>query len=110
MEEKLENAKKLAKEMIGGYWNTRIIRKYIDGKYQDGEEYHEVYMGMYEVYYKGDGTILGWTEEPMRIIFEDREELGAIIGQLIEATEKPILELKDDKIIETNEVLVGKGR
>lgn len=101
---------KLSEELSGGYWNTRIIRKYVDGKYKNGKEYHEVYMGVYEVYYKADDSIWAWSENPISPTFEDKEGFGEVLGQLLKASDRPILELKNGELIETNELLIEKTK
>lgn len=106
MSEIPKEVEELSEELSGGYWNTRIIRKYVDGKYENGEEYHENYMGVYEVYYKADDTIWAWSENPISPTFDDKEGFGEVLRQLVEAAKRPILELKNDELTEINEFLI----
>ncbi len=41
------------------HWNHRVIKKI----YEDGEEEY----GIHEVFYNTDGTIFGYTQEPVRV-------------------------------------------
>lgn len=103
-----KEVEELAEDLSGGYWNTRVIRKHVDGKYENGEEYHETYMAVYEVYYRKDDSIWAWSENPMTIGFEDKEEFGILINQIFDAAQRPVLEEIDEKLVETDEVIIPK--
>lgn len=94
-----KEVEELSEEISGGYWNTRVIRKFVE---------NESYMGVYEVYYKADDTIWAWSEDPISVTFNDIEEFGEVLGQIIKAAEKPVLELKNDELIETTEIVLDK--
>ena len=101
----MDTIENVADKLCGGYWNTRVIKKHIDGKYENGEEYHETYMGIFEVYYDKNNNILGWSENPIQIQFEDLDGFSEMLRQQIDALKKPVLEVMDNKVTETSEIL-----
>lgn len=93
-----EEMEKLADDLAGGWWNYRLIEKENRWKDKTGKEYFEKYFEIHEVYYREDGEIWAWSENPMSIYFEDYKEIGQLIKQIKNATKKPVLRLvKDDK-------------
>jgi hypothetical protein len=95
----------LSEELHGGYWNTRIIKKTIEGDYKDGTHYKEIVMDVYEIYYKQDGTIWAWSENPICTAFSDREEFGDVLKHFVEASQKTILELVNDELVDTYQTI-----
>lgn len=99
--EKEYNMPKEIEELIeglgGGWWNYRLIEKEISWTNKAGKEYFEKYFGIHEVYYKDDGEILGWSEDPMSIYFKNFKEVGHLIKQIKAATQKPVLRLVKSK-------------
>jgi hypothetical protein len=65
------------------HWNHRIIRT----KYESGDVFR-----IHEVYYAKDGTIEGWTENPVLPQGESTSELRADILYFMSAFQKPVLE------------------
>ncbi len=77
-------------------WNYRVIRKSHPGT--DAVSYQ-----IHEVYYKEDGSINGWTEDPVEPHGETVEELREDIGHFRHAFRRPVLEEKE---VDQKEVLV----
>ena len=100
-----EEIQELANAFNGSYWNTRIIKMHVDGKYDNGEEYHETYMGIFEVYYDKDNKPIAWTEDPISITFDDKDEFGDVLGHILDANDKTILEVIDGNIVDTGILL-----
>lgn len=97
---------KLVKQFDGSYWNTRIIKHHVDGKYENGKEYHEVWYGIHEVYYDKKERPFMYTENPIRFSFQDKNDFAYELGHIIDASQKTILEeienedfLKDTKLM-----------
>ncbi len=64
-------------------WNYRIIRRNFKG--------HVSYQ-VHEVYYRPDGTVEGWTENPINPVGETPEELKQDFSRQLLAFESPILD------------------
>ena len=80
-----------------GYWNTRIIKHNVSETFKNGKEYHEIWYGVHEVYYDEKGNIIGWTQEPIDVMFEDKYEFVDVLNSIVEASKHPILEELKDK-------------
>lgn len=87
----------LIEDLGGGWWNYRLIEKESHWTNKAGKEYFEKYFEIHEVYYKGDGEIWGWSENPMSIYFENFKEVGYLVKQIKAATQKPVLRLVKSK-------------
>jgi hypothetical protein len=83
-------------------WNCRVIRR-SNAPSTDPEWNYQIH----EVYYKEDGEIDVWTENPVAPVGEDLSELRSEISHFSEALDQPILEeLKIDgkeKLVEVDE-------
>ena len=92
-------------EKMADYWNTRIIKHNIKGFYNNGVEYNETYYGVHEVYYDKQGKPIMWTENPIRLTFQDKEEFEILLKQILDANSRPVLELDEEnnKLIEEGE-------
>lgn len=92
-------------EQMADYWNTRIIKHTVKGKYKNGKEYCETYYGIHEVYYDKQGKPIMWTENPIRLTFQDKEEFETLLKQILDANDRPVLELDEEnnKLIEEGE-------
>lgn len=101
--------KNFVREIDGGYWNTRIIKHILKTKLGK-KTIKETYYAIHEVYYNGKDEIWGWSEEPINLSFEDKQDFGEILRQMVEASEKPILQLKGDSLIETKELWTIKEK
>lgn len=66
------------------HWNHRIIRR----KHESGD----VLLRIHEVYYAKDGTIKGWTENPVLPQGESISELREAIRYFLSAFRAPVLE------------------
>lgn len=66
-------------------WNYRILK-------------HETHYEVVECYYNDDGTISGYCSASF--ILDAPEELSSLIEMLKEASNKPVIELKDITVIE----------
>lgn len=64
-------------------WNYRVFRKTCAG-----HAFYEIH----EVYYRLDGTIKGWTENPINPSGETPEELKQDFSKQLLAFERPILD------------------
>jgi hypothetical protein len=62
------------------YWNHRLV------KGPAGE------FTMREVYYDDDGTIIGWTEDPIAPFGNTTEEIIVELDRMSEACHKPVLQ------------------
>lgn len=67
-------------------WNYRIIRR----RFTDHVSYQ-----IHEVYYRPDGTIEGWTENPITPAGETPEELKQDFSRQLLAFESPVLSYDD---------------
>jgi len=73
-------------------WNYRIIRH---------ETNDEVWYAVHEVYYDKDGTLNGWTEDPVRFGGNDREDLlKGLAMALRDCRELPVLEEHGETLVE----------
>ena len=70
------------------HWNYRVIRKH-------HTETHSVTYHVHEVYYREDGSIESWTQEPVAPLGETAEELREDIRYFLRAFRCPILEEKE---------------
>lgn len=68
-------------------WNHRVIRR-SNAPSTDPEWSYQVH----EVYYKEDGSIEAWTENPVAPVGEDLSELRSDISHFSEALDQPVLE------------------
>lgn len=65
------------------HWNHRVIKKI----YEDGEEEY----GIHEVFYNTDGTIFGYTQEPVRVACESIDALREYLQWMVNCLDKDIL-------------------
>lgn len=65
-------------------WNYRVLRK--------SDEPGETVYRIHEVYYADDGSIDGWTVEPVQPLGESPSELREDIRYFLSAFRKPVLE------------------
>ena len=70
------------------HWNYRVIRNHHTET--DSVTYH-----VHEVYYREDGSIESWTQEPVSPMGETVEELREDIRYFLHAFRCPILEVKE---------------
>ena len=86
-------------------WNHRVIRR-SNAPSTDPEWNYQVH----EVYYKEDGSIEAWTENPVAPVGEDLSELRSDISHYSEALEQPVLkEVKrngKETLVEVNDELL----
>lgn len=68
-------------------WNYRAVRRH---HADDSVTYH-----IHEVYYRDDGGIESWTEEPVAPMGEELAELREDITYFIQAFRHPVLELRN---------------
>jgi hypothetical protein len=60
----------------------------------------EASYAIHEVYYDSDGK-MGWTQDPVGVVGSSLEEMHDIIGMMIEAFKKPVLDYKTgEKVLE----------
>lgn len=78
-------------------WNYRII-KHTSGKFGIVEDYYEIH----EVYYHKSGDIHVWSKDSIDAHGADIEELKQDLYMMLEAFNKPILTIEDNKLIEVN--------
>ena len=89
-----EEIEEFAETIGGGCWNTRII---------EHTENKEKYYAIHEVYYDKNDKPWAWSEEPINLVFEDKESFGEILRQCVEASEKPILKIKNGNLIKSKQ-------
>ena len=66
-------------------WNYRLFKKKFHG-------HEETYLEIHEVYYDEKGEIEGWTENAVKPIGMDVEEVKNNLDKMLQACEKPVLE------------------
>ena len=96
----------MAEELSGGYFNYRLV----ETVYTYGEDIEEKFYEIYEIYYKGDGSIWAWSAEPLSLMFEDFDDAFEDIKHIMECCEKTVLRFKDEKkeeIYDTGEKIEG---
>lgn len=76
-------------------WNYRIIR------YPATEVSP---FAIHEVYYDAEGRATSWSETPIAPLGDNLLELRAEVEYMLEAFEKPVLTIVDDKLVETTKV------
>ena len=69
------------------HWNYRKI---------EHEDQYEVYQAIHEVVYEDDGTIEGWSANPVEVTKYDMESWSDVMGKLQEALKKPVLVIRYD--------------
>jgi hypothetical protein len=80
------------------YWNHRVMRR----KYESGDEI-EIVDEIYEVYYEDDGTVNGWTENPVgpsHYVGVDDGTIKDSVMRFLRACERPTLDYETGKEIE----------
>lgn len=99
----------LAEDLSGGYWNYRFVEKEYTWKDKDNKTYYEKYYELHEIYYKVDGTIWAWTENPIDLSIQSLSELNDLIKKIKKASKHKVLKLikedNEDKMIYTNKKL-----
>lgn len=73
-------------------WNHRIIKKL--------DSLANVYYEIHEVYYDNRGNPDGWTEDPVTPYGTNLEDLHADLAYLLNALDKPVMEIVDGKLRE----------
>lgn len=81
----------------GGYWNYRVIKRISCGE--------EVY-GVHEVFYNSKGRIELWTEGSVDVVGCSIADVKAQYDSMAEAFTKPVLVVKNKKLVEIEQ---GKG-
>jgi hypothetical protein len=67
-------------------WNYRVIN----------HRGADPYTAIHEVYYDKDGKVVGWTENPVRFVGDDKDDLISTIEMALEdAKKRPALETDD---------------
>lgn len=79
-------------------WNHRIVKQTTE---LGGQEY--AMYGLHEVFYDDAGKPGSWTKEPVAIVGDDFKETAEIFMQMSRAFFKPVLEVVDDKLVESAE-------
>ena len=64
------------------YWNHRLM------KINDE-------IGIVEVYYNNDGSIMGWTEGFVTVYGDDVEEVKKTLAQMLSAADNPALDQEE---------------
>lgn len=73
-------------------WNYRVIKSV-----HSWSDYTEETYAIHEVYYRADGSIRGWTDEPARPTADTLEDLKSVLEMFKVAFDKPVLN-KDELI------------
>ena len=66
-------------------WNHRVVKS-------EPDEKGYVYYSIREVFYKDDGSIFGWTTDPIDPFGETPEQLKADIDRMSKAFDLPVLD------------------
>src|SRR4051812_33106664 len=77
-------------------WNHRVIRTEYDG--EPSYSIHECF------YEKSDTLPSSWAESPVDVTAETRTGLFWVLACMTEAVARPILEIRDDKLVEVEPV------
>ena len=88
-----EEIEELANDLEGSWWNYRVIEKESRWTNKAGKEFFEKYFEIHEIYYKGNGEIWAWSENPMGIYFEEFGEVSQLMKQIKKAIKKPVLKI-----------------
>lgn len=101
----------LAESIGGGWFNFRLVEKERYWKDLDGKENCDVFYEIHEIYYRSDGSIWAWSQEPISLYFENKYDYKDTLSILKEVYKKPILKLipksdiEDEKLIKTNKYI-----
>jgi hypothetical protein len=77
-------------------WNYRVIR---------GGDPGGVYYAIHEVYYDADGEPNGWCEADA--LADTRDDLFSVLERMNEAAKKPVLEVREGKLVEVEPAIGG---
>jgi hypothetical protein len=69
-------------------WNHRVMRQHFDSG--------EVHYGIREVFYDEDGTVKGWTAEPVDPHGESVDGLRECLQRMLAALDKPVLDEREE--------------
>src|SRR4051812_28612986 len=77
-------------------WNHRVIRTEETIMAET-----EIFYAIHECFYekKGDTIPNRWTEKPVGVLSETRGGLLAVLAQMADAIQQPVLEEKDGKLV-----------
>lgn len=71
-------------------WNYRVIHRYLRSEISPDEiEYYAIHSVYYD---ETDGSVVGYSEEPLPLCADTLEELKADVEHVAEALNKPMLE------------------
>lgn len=87
----------LANDLSGGWWNYRIIEKEREWTNLDGKKEIDTYYEIHEVYYKANGNIWSWSENPDTLYFETIYDVRDTLKAIKKAAKMPILKLVTDE-------------
>lgn len=111
MKDKIKEYEKLAKQYSGNFWDYRWIKQVDewDAKDLDGHtrHYSEATYSLHEVYYDRNNKPFMFTDNPIRFIANKYDEVIETISKALGAAKKPVLLLKEDTLIETEEYMEG---
>ena len=75
------------------FWNYRVIK--------DHDENGHMFYSVRGVHYSNYGKkITGWDAEPTTLVFGQGDSISGYLGNLSEATSKPLLSVIEDKLVE----------
>jgi len=72
-------------------WNYRVIK--------DKDKSGDIFYAIHDVYYE-NYKIQGWSENPSILISDDAEDLCDNFKLIEQAFDKPLLEVKGEKLVE----------
>lgn len=104
--------KELANE-LSGYWNYRWVKIVVNVPKIDeetmevvkGETEQEAYYALHEVYYDQKGKPFMWAEEPEKVICDDKKDMLQFLAKVLEASEKKVLQITNNKMVELDEYM-----
>jgi len=85
----------LGKGMESGYWNHRVLKEILP----NGKDWYSVR----EVFYNADGSINGYTKEPVDISGESIDDLRKYVQWILNCLDKPILVDGEVEFVDRNE-------
>ena len=87
---------------MGGWWNYRFIEHKEEWTSEKtGNKYYDITFGIKEVYYRGDGSIMGWAENDISLGFYGYKEVKTLFKSLKKAAKMTVLKEVNDKMIDT---------
>lgn len=109
-----EEIEEFAEFITGGYWNYRFIKIVVpydeldDNLNKTGKTKYETHYELHEVYYDRTDKIWSWSEEPIKVVSNDGEDLLEFIRCILDASMKKVLTEEYGNMIQLDEYIDKK--